>query len=138
MNGRFSGSSQGYRLVTNYEGMNMSPQYLIDCPKCGSPALTPCRSLTRGRVTDTHAVRVQAQFDNPDRATVIRRAIYDVYGSFMAEACTRRIDENWQSWSHPDNRDELMMYLWMNSSGGGVADYAANKIRKDVKVWESK
>lgn len=40
----------------------VSARYVNPCSKCLAKAYEPCRSLTSGRVTDTHLVRVQEQF----------------------------------------------------------------------------
>jgi hypothetical protein len=33
--------------------------YSNPCPSCGEPPFQPCRSLTRWKITDTHAERVR-------------------------------------------------------------------------------
>jgi hypothetical protein len=34
------------------------PRYAWGCDKCGAPAFEHCRSLTTGRITDTHKARL--------------------------------------------------------------------------------
>lgn len=41
----------------------VSAQYPVTCSTCKAAPFTPCRSLTTGRVTDTHVARITAQFD---------------------------------------------------------------------------
>jgi hypothetical protein len=36
----------------------VSAQYPRPCPTCGAEPYQPCRSLTTGRVTDTHHARL--------------------------------------------------------------------------------
>lgn len=36
----------------------------VDCPTCGQLAGQRCRTLSTGRVTDTHAARHSESFDN--------------------------------------------------------------------------
>lgn len=43
----------------------MPPLYPNTCRACGAPPRQRCRTLTTGKVTDTHAVRIATQFD-PD------------------------------------------------------------------------
>lgn len=115
------------------------PKYLVACPTCGAPALEHCRSRTKGKTTDTHQARIQGQFDNPDRTTVIRRVLAGVYGNFLAEFLPDKINSRWEEPGYKEpkgNRDELMLLIWMNSSGGGTAEYAANQIRLAVEEWE--
>jgi len=111
------------------------PDYLVSCDKCNAKPFSRCVTAN-GKTTDTHRVRINQQFENPDMATVVRRVLYDVYGKFMADYGPQRVCHEWLSpgWSQPDpnGRDALMMYLWINTSGGGTAEYTAGKIREAV------
>lgn len=111
------------------------PDYLVSCEKCKASPFSRCVT-PKGRATDTHRVRVDQQFDNPDMATVVRRVLYGVYGKFVASYAPERVCREWLNpgWSQPDpnGRDALMMYLWINTSGGGTAEYASVKIREAV------
>jgi hypothetical protein len=33
--------------------------YHLPCPTCKAPAFAHCRSLTKGKITDTHAARLK-------------------------------------------------------------------------------
>ena len=116
-----------------------APLYLIDCPKCKAPALKPCVSLTKGKTTDTHAIRVENQFASPDMQTVVRREVNAVYGKFAAEYMPETICKRWlePGWIQvkASGSDELMQYLWMNTSGGGTAEITARRIRIAVDTW---
>lgn len=68
-----------------------------------------------------------------DRITAILRESYErLYGGWLCEAMAKRIDEKWDEWLLTENRDELMNYMWMNTSGGGVAEYTANRLRQEI------
>jgi len=111
------------------------PDYLVSCDKCNAKPFSRCVTAN-GKTTDTHRIRIDQQFDSPDMQTVVRRVLHGVYGSFLAQYGPERIAKEWlvNGWSQPSpsGRDELMMYLWMNASGGGTAQLAADKIRSAV------
>lgn len=39
-------------------------QYPNTCEKCQAAPFAQCRSLTTGKLTDTHVVRIQKQFES--------------------------------------------------------------------------
>lgn len=50
----------------------MPPRYDVMCPACGAKPEKPCRTLTTGRTTDTHAARLTAQYHRWVGTTTIK------------------------------------------------------------------
>ncbi len=53
----------------------VSAQYPTGCDTCGAVVGDPCRSLTTGRVTDTHKARIDAQATQDTPAGVLLVAL---------------------------------------------------------------
>lgn len=57
------------------------PRYDVACPKCGVAAGQHCRTLTTGRVTDTHNARIDAQYGHYHSRGCSHWARHTVYGA---------------------------------------------------------
>lgn len=59
----------------------VSARYQNPCGKCLAKAYEPCRTLTTGRITDTHRIRIDEQFT---RTLVRKQQVPSVTVSYLA------------------------------------------------------
>lgn len=51
----------------------VSAQYPVICPTCGAGPSRPCRTMSTGRVTDTHQARIDAAAEHTTARALDRR-----------------------------------------------------------------
>jgi len=77
------------------------------------------------------------------RKDVIEQVLLSNYrrmgGAMLCDYMAKYIDEHWEKWQNDSwstLNDEIRNYIWMNTSGGGVAQDSADRIEAAVATIE--